>query len=131
MVDSGAEESVAPPGVFPGAIMPSAMSRAGKRYRAANGHAIKNLGQQTVRFRIGEGHACAMPMQIAEVERPLIAASQLAGAGNRVIFEKDGGTITSNSTGKEIHMVRKGGVYVLRMLVPISNSASDFPRQGK
>ena len=50
VVGSGAEESVAPPGVFAAAVVPSKMSRAGLRYRAANGSRIKNVGQQRVGF---------------------------------------------------------------------------------
>jgi hypothetical protein len=50
VLDSCAEESVAPPGCFPGAVVPSRMSRAGGKYRAANGARIPNLGQVKVPF---------------------------------------------------------------------------------
>ena len=50
VVDSGAEESVTPPNVFPGEIHASAMSKMGGKYKAANGTRIPNLGQQKVRF---------------------------------------------------------------------------------
>ena len=50
VVDSGAVHSVTPPGVFPGRMVPSAWSKAGRGYRAANGTGIKNLGQIGVRF---------------------------------------------------------------------------------
>ena len=46
VVDSGAEESVTPPNVFPGKI--HAMSKTGGKYKAANGTRIPNLGQQKV-----------------------------------------------------------------------------------
>ena len=127
VVDSGAEESVAPPGVFPGVVRPSPMSRDGRGYRAANGTRIKNLGQMDVPFSSVDGHRCGMPFQIAEVERPLIAASQLAAAGNRVEFEKDGSRIVNKVTGKVIQLVRKGGVYVMNMHI---TGASGFPRLG-
>ena len=128
VVDSGAEESVAPPGLFPGVVTSSPMSRAGRKYRAANGTRIQNLGQTSVSFKTPEGHHCGMPFQIAEVERPLIAVSQLAAAGNRVELGKDGGKIVSLTTGKVIHLLRKGGVYVLQMKI---DAASGFPGQGK
>jgi len=133
VVDSGAEESVAPPGVFPGAVKPSAMSRAGGRYRAANGSRIPNLGQQAVRFEVDEGHACGIGFQIADVERPLLAASQLAAAGNRVTFDADGGTVENVASGKRFNLQRRGGVYVLRMWVAarLPQSVSDCPRQGR
>ena len=102
------------------------MSRAGKKYRAANGTRIPNLGQLNVAFKTEEGRACGMPFQVAAVERPLIAASQLARAGNRVILEDDGGRIVNKKTGKTISLLRRGGVYIMRMRV-----ATDFPRPGK
>jgi hypothetical protein len=48
VVDSGAEESVEPPGRFPGALVPSRTSKAGGKHRAANGARIPNLGQVRV-----------------------------------------------------------------------------------
>ena len=130
VIDSGAEESVAPPGVFPGPVTPSAMSRAGLKYKAANGSRIPNLGQQKVLFRPSEGHTCGMPFQVAEVERPLIAVSQLAAAGNEVTLDKNDGVIRCKGTGRTIKLERKGGVYILRMWVA-SSGASDFTRPGK
>jgi hypothetical protein len=66
VVDSGAEESVAPPGFFAAEMVPSPMSKAGGKYRAANGTRIRNLGQQKVAFTTAEGHKCTMPFQVAE-----------------------------------------------------------------
>ena len=54
VVDSGAEESVAPPGFCAADMVPSPMSKAGGRYRAANGTRIRNLGQQRVAFTSAE-----------------------------------------------------------------------------
>ena len=81
VVDSGAEETVAPPGLLPGRVETSPMQRAGGRYRAANGARIPNLGQQLSSFRTPEGHGCSLRFQLAGVERPLISASQLLMAG--------------------------------------------------
>ena len=57
-VDSGAEDSVTPPNVFPGVASPSPMPRAGRNYRAANGAPIPNLGQMIARFEDENGRAC-------------------------------------------------------------------------
>jgi hypothetical protein len=86
VVDSGAEESVAPSGFFAAEMVPSPMSKAGGKNRAANGTRIRNLGQQKVAFTTAEGHKCTMPFQVAEVERPLISVAQLTSAGNRVVL---------------------------------------------
>jgi hypothetical protein len=130
VVDSGAEESVAPPGFFAAAMVPSPMSKAGGKYRAANGTRIRNLGQQQVAFTSAEGHKCAMPFQVAEVERPLISVAQLTSAGNSVVLSDTGGQIVNAATGKTIELVRRGGVYLLLMNMGIG-VASGFPRQGK
>jgi hypothetical protein len=132
VVDSGAEESVAPPGLFPGKVGPSPMSRAGKRYKAANGSRIPNLGQQRVDFTSGEGHRCGMPFQVAEVERPLVAVSQLAAAGNTVLLEKDSGVIRHVKSGREIKLQRRGGVYIMRMYLQGQGDApAGFTRPGR
>ena len=49
VVDSGAEETVAPRGIFPGPSRESAMRRAGASCRTASGPAIPDLGEQDVR----------------------------------------------------------------------------------
>ena len=74
------------------------MSKVGGTHKAADGTRMLNLGQQNVRFRIHEGHVCGMVFQIADVEGSLIAASQLAAAGNRA-FKAQGGDIENIKTG--------------------------------
>ena len=130
VVDSGAEESVAPVGLFAATVVPSPMSRAGARYRAANGSRIRNVGQQKVAFSTTEGHHCNMPFQVAEVERPLISVTQLTSAGHRVVLGPAGGQIVHVVSGRTIDLVKRGGVYLLLMTVGIG-VASGFPRQGK
>ena len=124
VVDSGAVQSVAPPGLFPGTMEPSAMSRAGRTYRAANGSQIRNLGQVRVPFVSPEGHKCSFPFQVAEVEHALLSVGHLAAAGNKVELHDKGGLITNVASGKTMALTRRGGVYVLRLRV------SGFPRPG-
>jgi hypothetical protein len=130
VVDSGAEESVAPPGCFPGAVVPSRMSRAGGKYRAANGARIPNLGQQKVPFVNEDGGRCGIVFQIAEVERPLISATQLAASGNSVIINSKGGKIVNDKSGKVMKLTRRGGVLVLRMQIPTEDGPG-FPGPGR
>jgi hypothetical protein len=70
-----------------------------------------------------------MTWQVAQVERPLIAVSQLTAAGNSVAFDTDGGTITHKKSGRVMKFARKGGVYVLSMWV-VPEKPSVFPRPG-
>ena len=55
VVDSGAEETVAPRGAFPGQARASAMSKAGAWYRTASGTPVANLGEQDVKLLTKRG----------------------------------------------------------------------------
>ena len=68
----------------------------------------------------------AWDSQVADIERPLIAASQLAAAGNRVTFKAQGGEIEHINSGRKMMLVKKGGIYVLRMWVAANDP--NFPR---
>ena len=127
VVDSGAEETVALPGLLPGRVDISPMQRAGGRYRAANGARIPDLGQQLSSFRTPEGHGCSLRFQLAGVERPLISVSQLARTGHRVEFGANDGRIVHTESGRRIRLQRAGGVYLLRMLVRDSRSTVASP----
>ena len=118
VVDSGAEDTVAPPKVLPGPVTPSAMSRAGLAYRSASGAPIENFGQQTVAFRDDQQRRCGMHFQVADVDRPLISVARLVDAGNRVVFEPSGGSITHVATGRCVRLTRDGNVYALDMHLP-------------
>ena len=139
VVDSGAVNSVTPPGVFDTKMQPSEMSKAGRKYRGPDGSRIPNFGQQEVEFATAEGHKCGLTMQVADVERPLIAVSHLSESGNDVILGKKGGKIVNTKTKRTIAVERKGNLYVLRMWVKAKEevkndkgiTASGFTRPGR
>ena len=127
VIDSGAVDSVVPPGLFTGRMTPSPMSRGGRTYRAANGSRIENLGQQRVDFETAEGHKCGIAFQVAKVEHPLISVAHLAASGNTVELTESGGQIVNKATGRAIRLLRRGGVFILQMRVP---RAASFTRPG-
>ena len=118
IVDSGAEDTVAPPGVFATKVVSSPMSRAGRKYRAANGAPIENMGQTMALFTDALGRPCGLPFQIAAVERPLISVTQLSDSGHETQLGKTGGMIVHTASGRRIPLRRDGGVYTLEMRVP-------------
>jgi hypothetical protein len=130
VVDSGAEESVAPPGLFPGVVKASPMSKVGGKYRAANGARIPNLGQVRVPFLNDLNEKCGTTFQVAEVERPLLSASQLAASGNIVVFERGGGKTVNIKSGRQMRLEKRGGVFVLKMWIPTQPSPG-FAGQGR
>ena len=134
VLDSGAEETVAPPGLLPGRLESSPMSRAGGRFRAANGTRIPHLGPQVATFTTAEGRSCSLRFQIAGVERPLVSVSQLAKTGHTIELGKDVAVVTHRASGRKLKLPRVGGVYVLRMRVRDASTPSEgpvFSRPGK
>ena len=118
VVDSGASESVTPPGVFADPVVPSAMSRAGQSYTSANGGEIANLGRTTVHFRTSEDHKVGMHFQVGEgLTQPLVSVAGLVDSGNFVAFDKTGGWIHQVSTGRRIRIPRVGNTFYLDMKV--------------
>ena len=54
----------------------------------------------------------AIRFNISNVQRPLAAASKVAGQGNRIIMEGSGGYIENIATGERIQLRLERGVYV-------------------
>ena len=60
----------------------------------------------------------AMRFNISSVQRPLAAASKVAGNGNRIVLEGSGGYIESIATGDRIALRLERGVYVFDVVLP-------------
>ena len=91
-IDSGASENVIGHSVVPGCpTRPSAGSRAGVSYVAANGMQMPNRGEKRVRVRTKEGCCCELKMQVTDVRKPLMSVSKICDAGHRVTFWSTGG----------------------------------------
>ena len=106
------------------------MSKAGGSYRVANGQRVPNVGQQSVHFQMDEGLPAGILFQTAAIERPLVSASQLAASGNSVVFNKHGGAIVHEQSGKRTLLHKRGGIYVLRMWIP-TDSDQSFTGRGR
>ena len=124
--DSGAEETVAPRGAFPGRARTSATSRAGAYYRTASGAPTPNLEELDQQFLTSEGYPAEIPFELADVERPFIAVSALAKAAHLVEFNDKGSEITHHS-GKVTSFERRGSTCVLGMWVPIKEEETPAP----
>jgi hypothetical protein len=118
VVDSGASESVTPPGVFTEPVVPSAMSRSGQSYTSAHGGEIANLGRTTVKFLTPDGHKVGMHFQVGEgLTQPLVSVAGLVDSGNLVAFDRSGGWIHQVATGRRIRIPRVGNTFYLDMKV--------------
>ena len=78
-----------------------------------------------------QGH---IAFQVADVKRPLLAVSTLARSGNEVTFSESGGTIVHKRAGRKTTFVKRGGIYVLEILVAPATAGGPggpgFARQG-
>ena len=96
-------------------------SKAGGKYQAANGTRIPNLRHQKIRVRNDEGHVCGMGFQIAD-------AVAIGGSWKPSNIQGTGSEFENIKTGRKMTLVRRGGIYVLGMLV--AAHAPGFPGRG-
>ena len=109
VMDSGAAEHVASRLMAPhGPIRPSAGSRRGQRYVAANGCRMANEGEQTLEVVTEDGGAADMTFQITQVKKPLCSVARLCDRGNRVTFGRSGGVIHNIKTDRVTPFRRRG-----------------------
>ena len=115
VLESGAEERRAA-AHLPGPSVPSAMSKAGGRYRVSNGHRAEH--RPTDGLRTDKHFAAGLFFHTAEIGRLLVSAFQLAAAGNHVIFSDEGGEIVHVQSGKGTALHQRWSIYLLRMWIP-------------
>lgn len=135
LIDSGASDSVAPPGLFPEIpVYETNASRGGLEYTAAGGQNIPNLGMCRPIIYRTDGSAMTMSFQVAGVSKALGAVSRIVGSGSRVVFDhpSDGGPYIENkSTGKVTPLRQYNGAYYLDVWYkPGDELKQGFPRQG-
>ena len=129
-MDSGAIDTVIPPGLIPGEVKPTLATRAGFKYYGADGSAIAHLGEQNIQGRTANGSGFAMTAQVAQITKPLCAIRKVVKAGNRVVFdsEEDGGSfVTNKRTGEVTRINEVQGDYQVDVWVP--TEGQEVPQQ--
>jgi len=112
-------------------VKPSAGSKRGQHYLAANGQRMANIGEQHVRVVTEAGGQADVTFQVTGVTRPLLSVGELCDRGNRVVFGRGGGVIQNTTTGAVTHFGRSGGIYAIDLYVQKSAAAAQgFPGQG-
>ena len=84
----------------------------------ANGAAIRNQGEITLRGRAENGTSMNVIAQVSEVTKPLAAVREIIKGGNRVIMDEHESYIENKKSGKRIPIRRDNGMFVVTMTVP-------------
>ena len=118
IVDSGAAASVIPQDLLSDhPITPGEASKRGVNYLAANGDRVPNLGEMKLTVATKEQFVSNMTFQVASVNKPILSVGEITKSGNKVEFDTSGGTITHLRSRKKIHFKKRGGIYILEVLV--------------
>ena len=106
-------------------------SKAGLKYRAANGSPINNYGERLVKGVTDDGQKTSMAFQIADVRTPLASVYQIVKAGNRVIFEKGQSRVENLSNHRVTPIRENHGSYEFDLWLPSQsqNNNSVFGRR--
>ena len=67
-----------------------------------------------------------MTARVCDVNKPLLSVRRLVQAGNKVVFDSNGGYIQDEATGEKMRMKEQGGMYMLKLWVRRS-----FPGQAQ
>ena len=104
-------------------------AKKGVHYLTADGGRVPNLGETMVQMVTKEQTRCSVKFQVADVQKPILSVGTLAATGSVIAFTKFGGTITNLKTKRKISFKKKGGVYVLEVLVAPGGSIGDAAGQ--
>ena len=89
-VDSGSADHVAPEDEFNSSpLEESEGSKKGRRYIAANGQKVPNLGQRVVKMSTDDGLPLQVCWQVTKVVKPLLSVSKVTSNGNVVVLDKN------------------------------------------
>ena len=134
--DSGAVVFVAPPSFAPGVkLQPSEASRKGIHYKTASGHHIPNRGEKVIKAVDSDGKKTRSVWQIADVTKPLAGLTATVRAGNKVVFDEEGGNNLSYIYNKEskavIPIEENRGQYEFDLFIPRSDDITEVTESEK
>ena len=130
---SGAGDHVAAAGqVGTKSIRPSAGSKNGRHFIAANGDRMANQGEAELNMVAPGGRTVRSTFQIADVTRALFSVSKMCDEGCEVHFTQTEAIVTKG--GKVVtRFAREGGLYCVEMQLkdePSNDGVAPFAGQG-
>ena len=128
-MDSGSAAFVMPTQWLPMfALEPSAGSTRGAKYVGATGNNVPNRGEADICFWTPDGQQRLTTFQNASVGMPILSISKVTEEGNDVIFRRNGGEIIHLETGHRTPLIKRLGVYFVKLKVPKNLLDEDFGR---
>ena len=118
-MDSGAARRLMLETMFPRVKLKRKTSP--KKFVAANGEQIKDLGDKNIPFKTHEGVQSFKTFRSATVVKPLISMQKVVQAGNAVVLDEKNPHIRNTRDGTVIKLDVNNGVYV-------HNGHVDLPR---
>jgi hypothetical protein len=120
VLDSGAGAHVANKQHVPGyKVVPSALSKLGAAFVAADGGKIDNQGEALLNLVTmdakGAGHAVKANFQIADVTRALWSVGLICDSGLQVTFAAMSASILDKSGVEICHFERRHGLYIAKV----------------
>jgi hypothetical protein len=117
-VDSGAVDSVAPPGIAAAfSTMKTRMSEAGIGFVAANGSRIANFGEKQVAGWTDEGDQVNMRLTVADVNKVLGSVHRMNLGGNKIVLDGSRSYMEGRN-GKRTKIHYKDGQFIMYLWVP-------------
>ena len=116
-------------------IRQTSNSLSGRGAESASGGSIPEKGEVLVDMMI-DGHACQMTFKDMDVSMPITSGRACVGGGDTfAIIHQNGGSLKNITTGKEIKLYARQGVYFFRAAILAPDSlapdlTSPFARQG-
>ena len=119
-VDSGASETVIPPGCCEWAFLHHS-PKVGNEYEVANGEVVYNIGERRFIMKLSaRSSELELNAQVVEgVHKPLLAVSSVTAQGHQVVFAAQDSHILMKS-GEKLPMRVENGVYEIDIWVKSS-----------
>ena len=102
-----------------------------KKFVAANGEQIKELGEKTIPFKTNEGIQRCITFRSANVIKPLISMQKVVRARNTVVLDEKNPHIRNIRDGTVIKLDVSNGVYTMDMWICLDETGPVFSWQGQ
>ena len=128
-MDTGAAGHVMPETMFPHVKLERKTSP--KKFVAANGEQITDLGEKSIPFKTNEGFQRCKTFRSANVVKPLVSMHKVVRAGNVVVLDEKNPHIRNTRDGTVIKLDVNNGVYTMDMWIQLDETGPVFSWQGQ